>query len=130
MPKNINYRLCGWAAVLLITLVVGEIYLHESAPYRVARQFIEQNATVREEVGAVRSASGWEGTVHYSGTNGWASFRMNVRGRSGSGVVDITLRCQSGRWSVATARLYTDSGETSMITQERQSPGLGSKSPG
>lgn len=118
MTRNVRYRLCGWTALFLITIVVGEFYLHRSAPYEIARQFIEHSATVREEVGAVRSASGWEGTVHYSGSSGWASFRMSVRGSRGDGVVDITLRCQSGAWSVVKARLYTDSGQTLVITQQ------------
>lgn len=121
MSKNLRYRLCGWTALLLVTLVVGELYLHRSAPYRVARQFIEHSATVRQEVGSVRSASGWEGTVHYSGANGWASFRMNVRGSHGDGVVDITLRCQGGAWSVSSAELYTDTGEAVSITQKSAS---------
>jgi hypothetical protein len=120
MSNKFHYRVCGWTALFVITVAVGELYLHHSAPYRAARSFIESSTTVRQEIGAVRSASGWEGTVHYSGNSGWASFRMNVRGSRADGVVDITLRCHGGAWSVDTGRLYVDSGPAVMITQQLQ----------
>jgi hypothetical protein len=130
MPNKFRYRLCGWTALFVIIVAVGELYLHHSAPYRAARTFIESSATVRQEIGAVRSASGWEGTVHYSGSNGWASFRMNVRGSRADAVVDITMRCHGGSWSVDTGRLYVDSGPAVALTQQSEPTISGRVPPG
>src|SRR5690349_20464332 len=102
MNKKINYRLCGWTALFLVTVIVGETYLHRSIPYRVACEFIEQSTTVRHEVGTVRAASAWEGTIHNWGSNGWASFRMKVKGTNADAVVEITLRCHADAWTVDT----------------------------
>ena len=119
VSNKVHYRIGGWVAIFVLTLMAGEVYLRDSAPAAAALQFVRHNQTVSQEVGGLRSARlGWIGNIHYRGQEGWASFNMEVVGSRTNGTVSVMLQRETGAWTVVDARMVTDSGEVVRIKDE------------
>ena len=101
----------GWFVIFLMMLMLGELYMRSSTPAAVALQFAQHNAVVQDAIGNVEHARlNRIGNIHYDGSDGWASFKMHLKGDRANGTMDLTLQRQRGEWNVAAGRIVTDSG--------------------
>jgi len=101
----------GWLVIFLMMVMLGELYLRTSTPAEVALQFAQHNAVVQDTVGGVEHARlNWIGNIHYDGSDGWAAFKVHLKGARANGTMDITLQRQRGAWNVASGRIVTDQG--------------------
>ncbi|HVN27393.1 MAG TPA: cytochrome c oxidase assembly factor Coa1 family protein [Candidatus Binataceae bacterium] len=101
----------GWFVIFLMVVMLGELYMRSSTPAAVALQFAAHNAVVQDAVGNVEYVRlNWIGNIHYDGEEGWASFKVHVKGARAHGTVDVTLQRQHGAWNVASGRITTSQG--------------------
>jgi hypothetical protein len=102
----------GWFVIFVMMIMLGELYMRQSTPAAVALQFAEHNAVVQETVGNVEHAHlNWIGNIHYDGEDGWASFKVHLKGARANGTMDVTLQRQRGEWNVAGGRIVTNQGQ-------------------
>ena len=101
----------GWFVIFMMMIMLGELYLRSSTPAAIAMQFAQHNAVVQDAVGNVQHAHlNWIGNIHYEGNDGWASFKLHLKGAREDGTMDITLQRQRGQWNVVGGSITTDSG--------------------
>jgi len=106
----------GWFVIFLMMLMLGEVYMRSSTPAAIAMQFAQHNPVVQGAVGNVEHARlNWIGNIHYDGSDGWASFKMHLKGDRDNGTMDLTLQRQRGQWNVAGGRIVTESGHVVTI---------------
>ena len=111
----------GWFVIFLMMLMLGELYMRGSTPAAVAIQFAQHNAAVQEAIGNVEHARlNWIGNIHYDGSDGWASFKMHLKGDRANGTMDLTLQRQRGEWNVAAGRMVTDNGHVVTIGEDTE----------
>ena len=116
---DLRRGLCGWSVIFVLTVLLGEFYVRSSTPAAIAMDFAEHDVSVQSAVGGVETAKlGLVGSIHYAGTEGWASFRMHVIGMRTNGILEVNLQRALGKWTVASARLTTDMGEVVKIGTE------------
>ena len=119
ISADLRRGLCGWSVIFVLTVLLGEFYVRSSTPAAIAMNFAEHDVAVQSAVGGVEMAKlGLVGSIHYAGTEGWASFRMHVIGMRTNGILEINLQRALGKWNVANARLTTDTGEVVKIGSE------------
>jgi len=101
----------GWFVIFLMMIMLGELYMRQSTPAAIALQFAQHNPVVQDAVGNVEHARlNWMGNIHYDGEDGWASFKVHLKGARASGTMDVTLERQRGEWNVAGGRIVTNKG--------------------
>jgi hypothetical protein len=111
----------GWFVIFLMMLMLGELYMRSSTPAAVALQFAQHNAVVQDAVGNVEHARlNWIGNIHYEGNDGWASFKLHLKGDRANGTMDLTLQRQRGEWNVAAGRIVTDTGHVVTIGEDSE----------
>ena len=98
--------------------LLAPMMLQNSEKFRVARDYVAADATIRIELGEVTSvtADRWRGSQETtSGDRGSATFSLNVAGTNGRGIVAMQMEKSHGKWRVASARLHESSGRTIAI---------------
>ena len=103
----------GWFVIFVMMIMLGELYLRTSTPAAVALQFAQHNPAVQDAVGGVEYAHlNWIGNIHYDGEEGWASFKVHLKGERANGTMEITLQRERGTWNVTSGRVDTTDGRT------------------
>jgi hypothetical protein len=101
----------GWFVIFVVMIMLGELYLRSSTPASLALQFAQHNPVVQDAVGGVKHARlNWIGNIHYDGEDGWASFKVHLRGARADGTVEVTLQREHGAWNVTSGRVMTNDG--------------------
>ena len=119
MSADLRRGLCGWSVIFVLTVLLGEFYVRSSTPAALALSFAEHDPVVQSAVGGVETARlGLIGSIHYAGSGGWASFKMHIIGMRTNGTLDVSLERAMGKWTVASARMHTDAGQTVKIGGE------------
>jgi cytochrome oxidase complex assembly protein 1 len=103
------------AVGVLIFLIFPALQSH-SEKFRIARHYVEADPAIRSEIGSVTSVEPdrWRSDQeNYVGTQeGNASFSIEVKGTSGSGVVSVRMQKHLGIWKVMSAELHESKGRT------------------
>jgi hypothetical protein len=101
----------GWFVIFIMMIMLGEVYLRSSTPATVALQFALHNAAVQDAVGGVKYAHlNWIGNIHYDGEDGWASFKVHLKGARANGTMEVTLQRERGAWNVTGGSVETNDG--------------------
>jgi hypothetical protein len=117
IPRQAMWAFGSWAVVFLLTIALGELYLHNSTPAAVAMAFAEQNPVVQDTIGGTVDARlNWIGSIHYDGDASWATFRLQVSGVLNNGTMDVTLQRRHSQWNVADGHLVTATGRVVEIS--------------
>lgn len=111
----------GWFVIFIMMIMLGELYLRTSTPAAVALQFAQHNAVVQDAVGGVEYAHlNWIGNIHYSGEDGWASFKVHLKGERANGTMEVTLQRERGTWNVTGGRIDTTDGRSVEIAPDAE----------
>ena len=114
----INKKIFTIIAITLILIIGFFIGLYiigiRSEPYFVALKFIDSNKTVFEEVGTLKSRrlAFFGYSVRYNGPQGYAEYRVIVKGDQDEGEVYLELEKTTGVWKVVSANLKLDNKRT------------------
>jgi len=113
--KTLRALVLVTAAVSLFVFLIVPTSLRSSDKFHIAQQYIENDATLRSELGSVTSVEPdrWHGLQETtSGAEGSATFALYVTGSSGHGVVTVRMAKDRGVWKVASAVLNESNGRT------------------
>ncbi len=101
-------------ASLLVVCFLGGLYLLgvRSEAYKVAIRFIDDNVTVTNNIGPLKShrlaVLGY--SIRYNGPHGYAEYKIVVTGERDKGTVYLNLEKSAGVWKVAKGNLILENG--------------------
>lgn len=110
-------------AVTLVLLICFFIILYiagiKSEPYRFALNFIDNNNTILDTLGTIRSRrlAFFGYFVRYRGPHGNAEYKILVKGEKGEGEVYLQLEKSVGIWRVMEGNLVLDDGRAISLVE-------------